>query len=80
MTYDKVLKAALALNAREQNELIGRVYDQLHANGENVVGPEWLAEIQRRSEEMDRGTAKMVSYETAKRRVRRLKQSLKTKR
>ena len=80
MTYEKVLKAALALTPQEQNELVGRVYGHLQETDEAPLSPEWLAEIQRRSDEIDRGTVKMISYETMKRRMRRLRESVKAKR
>ena len=80
MTYERVLKAALALTPQEQNELIGRVYGHLQQIDEAPLSPEWLAEIQHRSDEIDRGTVKMISYETAKRRIRHLKESIKSKR
>ena len=76
MSFDQILKAAMALPPHEQRGLIGHLYLNLQETGEDILSAEWLAEIQRRSDEIDQGKVKLISGTELKRRIERLKKSV----
>jgi len=58
----EVLKDALALSLEARAALVGRLL-------ESLAGEAWRGEIVRRLQEIDRGTAKLVPWDEARRRL-----------
>lgn len=79
MSYEKILKAALELPPHEQRGLVGHLYLKLQETGEDILSAEWLAEIQRRSDEIDQGKAKLLSLTDFKRFMDRLRKTARAK-
>lgn len=78
MTYREILRAALALPPEKRFRLLEELGVSLdYADG---LSDEWRAEIARRSADLDQGKAEMLSWEMVKRRLKKLKESVKSKR
>ncbi|HEY2783824.1 MAG TPA: addiction module protein [Fimbriiglobus sp.] len=60
-TLAEVLKTALALSAEEKKGLINSLRDSMPDEG-SEFDPEFLAEINRRSDELEAGTAKLFTW------------------
>lgn len=60
-----VLSSALALTDAERSELISALLDKDDWPG-GPVGAEWEAELQRRSDEIDAGTAVLIPWEVVR--------------
>lgn len=74
-TYEEVLRAALSLPARDRCELWHAVFESL--DGEEIIDDEppilreaWRAEIERRSAEIDAGTAIGIPWEEVRDRIK----------
>ncbi len=65
-TYEAVLADAAQLPVSDRIQLMDAIWDTLPADALPPLGPEWLAEIQRRSAEYDAGRAEVVSWQEVK--------------
>jgi putative addiction module component (TIGR02574 family) len=63
------LKDALALPAEARAALIGPLVDSLDTEVDEDAEEAWRGEIQRRLREIDSGTAKLVQWDEARRRL-----------
>ena len=63
----EILKDALALPVEARAALIGPLVDSLDSEVDENVEEAWRVEIGRRLHEMDRGAAKLVPWEEARR-------------
>lgn len=73
-TYSSILQAALKLSARERSQLaetLLETVDEKHAGGPPQLSEAWRVEIDRRSAEIDAGTATFVTPEQMRERARR---------
>jgi len=62
-TYESVLADATRLPAGDQVRLVKTLWDSLPEDSLPPLSDEWLAEIQRRSAELDSGAVSTVSWE-----------------
>jgi putative addiction module component (TIGR02574 family) len=78
MTFREIVRESLALPLEKRF----RLFEQLGASLDHadILSPEWRAEIKRRSAEIDQGKAKGLSWETVKKRMKKLKASIESKR
>ncbi len=71
MTSQEVLEAALDLETQDREALVEQLMASL--TNERFASPEiesaWRAEIQRRSAEIDAGTAELVDWEDVRSRI-----------
>lgn len=65
----EVLKDALELSPEARAGLIGPLLDSLDMDVDEDAEGAWRQEIHRRLEEIDSGTAKLVSWDEARRRL-----------
>lgn len=65
-TFEAVLADAALLPVPDRIQLIDAIWDTLPANSLPPLGPEWSAEIGRRSAEYDAGGAEVVSWQEVK--------------
>jgi putative addiction module component (TIGR02574 family) len=65
----EVLKDALALPVEARAALIGPLVDSLDTEVDEDAEAAWREEIQRRLREIDSGTAKLVQWDEARRRL-----------
>ena len=65
----EVLKDALALPAEARAALIGPLVESLDTEVDEDAEEAWRGEIQRRLREIDSGTAKLVQWDEARRRL-----------
>jgi putative addiction module component (TIGR02574 family) len=63
--YTSILSAATQLPVDERLRLIGDLSDSIPEQ-EVQLSPEWLAEIERRSAEIEAGTVETVDWETVR--------------
>jgi putative addiction module component (TIGR02574 family) len=66
--YTSILSAATQLPVDERLRLIGDLSDSIPEQ-EVQLSPEWMEEIERRSAEIDAGTAKLEDWESVRERV-----------
>jgi putative addiction module component (TIGR02574 family) len=66
--YTSILSAATQLPVDERLRLIGDLSDSIPAQ-EVQLSPEWMEEIERRSAEIDAGTAKLEDWESVRERL-----------
>jgi putative addiction module component (TIGR02574 family) len=78
MSYREILEAALALPTPKRTDLMYKLQDSIEED--TGLSPEWLAEIRRRSEEIDQGKAKFITREEMKKRIGKMKKKLQSKR
>jgi putative addiction module component (TIGR02574 family) len=71
-SYTRILKAALSLSEPERLELVDELLSTFATGKAAPFDDEWLAEIQRRSQEYDKGRVKTVAWEKVKAGARRL--------
>ena len=69
-TLEQLRTKVLALSESERAELAHELISSLDGEAEVGAGDAWDAEILRRLDEIERGTAQFVSREEFKRRVR----------
>ena len=67
---ERLLQDALALPEKERLELTEALLAAQEESSELPFDPSWLAEIQRRSAEVDAGTAQMTPWPVVRERVR----------
>jgi putative addiction module component (TIGR02574 family) len=67
---EEILRAALALPDDERTELIEELLASQPDPGDLPFDPTWLAEIQRRSAEIDGGGVTLTPWEVVRDRVR----------
>lgn len=68
MTYREVLAAAQELPQKDRSKLVEKLQSGLAEEG---LSEEWLAEIERRREQLESGQVKGISWEEVKRDVRK---------
>jgi putative addiction module component (TIGR02574 family) len=66
--YTSILSAATQLPVDQRLRLIGDLSDSIPEQ-EVQLSPEWMEEIERRSAEIDAGTAKLEDWESVRERV-----------
>jgi putative addiction module component (TIGR02574 family) len=67
--YTSLLSAASQLPVAERLRLIDELTETLPELSSEELSPEWQAEIQRRSREIDDGTAQLEDWETVRARL-----------
>ncbi|MEP6820553.1 MAG: addiction module protein [bacterium] len=65
----RILEEALALPAAERARLAASLISSLEPEEDSDVEQAWRAEVARRVEELDNGTATPVDWEEARRRI-----------
>ncbi|MGH9932016.1 MAG: addiction module protein [Pyrinomonadaceae bacterium] len=65
----RILEEALALPAEERARLAASLISSLEPEEDPDVEQAWRAEVARRVEELDKGTAETVDWEEARRRI-----------
>lgn len=66
MSSDDLLPAALALSVKERAKLARDLLESLREVDEGDVEGAWIEEIDRRAEQVENGTAKLVDWESAR--------------
>lgn len=66
MSDDKLLPAALALPTKERAKLAREILRSLHGADEQDVEAAWLAEIDRRAQDVEDGSAEFVDWDVAR--------------
>ncbi len=69
-TYDEVLRSASALPDADRAKLIQKLIDSLDDDVAAPLEDAWLAEVERRSEEIDSGTSPGIPWATVRATVR----------
>jgi len=69
ITFDQLHQAALELPHSQRAELVDALIASLASAGELPVDAEWMQEIERRSAEIDAGTAELIPWEEVRRRM-----------
>jgi putative addiction module component (TIGR02574 family) len=64
--YEALLADAIRLPVADRIQLIDAIWETLPASSLPPLSDEWVAEIQRRSAEVDAGSAETVSWEQVK--------------
>jgi len=73
LTLDQLREEALSLPDEDRRHLIDSLWDSLEDEmDEGEFTPEFLAELDRRSAEVDNGTAVLIPYEEVKRHMESL--------
>jgi putative addiction module component (TIGR02574 family) len=67
--YSDVFSAASQLPVDERMRLIDELYDTIPELSNAELSAEWMAEIERRSAEIDAGSAKLEDWEDVRRRL-----------
>ena len=67
---ERLLHSALALPEAEQLELAEALLEAAHPPAPDLTGAAWLAELNRRSDELDAGGVEVMTWDEAKRRAR----------
>ena len=65
-TYDKVLQSAFALEESDRARLIEELLGKMEPENAAPLEDAWVAEIQRRSAEMDSGEVQGIPWETVR--------------
>lgn len=68
-SVEELYREALDLDARERAALAARLIDSLDAEIEEGVEPAWLAEVERRIEELDSGKVKTIPWDEVQARL-----------
>lgn len=68
---DDLYKAALELDESERAALVGMLLDSLDTEEEAGVEAAWIAEIERRVEELDSGVVESIPWEEVRARLHR---------
>jgi putative addiction module component (TIGR02574 family) len=66
MTRQAILEAALALSEDERMELVTALLESLGPDSDRLDDAAFDAELQRRSKELDDGTAEVISWSELK--------------
>ena len=70
VTYDDVLRTACSLDELERVRLVDDLLSTLSPAEAAPLDDAWLAEIDRRSTELDSGTVQMIPWSEVRRRAR----------
>ena len=70
MTYDELLRTAQSLSETERLQLVEALLTTLNPDQAAPLEDSWLAEIDRRSGEIDAGTSNTVPWTDVRRRAR----------
>lgn len=65
-TYETVLADAAQLPVPDRIQLMDAIWETIPSESLPPLGPEWLAEIQRRTAEYDAGKAQVVPWQEVK--------------
>ena len=65
-TYENLLADAALLPVEDRIQLIDAIWETLPDDSLPPLSGEWMAEIRRRSEEIDAGTVKTIPWEQVK--------------
>ena len=68
---DDILRNALTLPEQERADLIGALIDSLDSQVDEGVEQAWLAEIERRAQELESGAVQSIPWDTVKARLAR---------
>jgi putative addiction module component (TIGR02574 family) len=60
---ETILKEAMTLNETERRDIAERLLETLESNDNFTSDDDWFAELQRRSDEMDRDPSATVPWE-----------------
>ena len=66
---EEIYKKALDLDDRERAALVARLIESLDTETEKGVEAAWLAEVERRMEELDSGKAQSIPWEEVRARL-----------
>jgi len=66
---EDLYKKALDLNGRERAALAARLIESLDTEIEEGAEAEWLAEVERRMEELDSGKVQSIPWDEVRRRL-----------
>jgi putative addiction module component (TIGR02574 family) len=69
MSFDEVRQAAIELPPDQRTELIESLIASLAPESGELLDDGWMREIERRSAEIDAGTAELVPWEEVRRRI-----------
>jgi putative addiction module component (TIGR02574 family) len=69
MAAEKLKSAVLSLPANERAELAQALLESLHGDSEPDAEAVWLKELDRRAQAVADGTAKLVDWEDARKRI-----------
>jgi putative addiction module component (TIGR02574 family) len=69
MAIDKLKSAVLSLPASERADLAQALLESLHQDGEADAEAVWLSELDRRAQAVAGGTATVVDWEDARKRI-----------
>ena len=69
VTYDEVLRTARSLDESERVRLVEELLSSLSPDEVAPLDDAWLAEIDRRSEELDAGTVATIPWQDVRRRA-----------
>ena len=69
MAIDKLRSEILSLPANERAELAQALLESLHQDGDAGAEAVWLTELDRRAQAVADGTATLVDWEDARRRI-----------
>jgi putative addiction module component (TIGR02574 family) len=67
---ESLFASAMALSEGERLDLAAAILEATEPEVAGPIGEEWLAELQRRSDEIDAGTAKLIPWGEVKRDAR----------
>ncbi len=70
VTYDDVLRTAQSLSEAERVRLVEELMSSLNSADATVLDDAWLAEIDRRSKELDAGKVQTIPWTEVKQRAR----------
>ncbi len=71
LDYESVLSAAAQLSVADRLRLIDELAGSVPDDEPPTLSPEWLAEIERRSAEIDTGAASTVPWEEVRQRLQK---------
>lgn len=70
-TIEEILAAVRTLPAEERSRLIPLLWDELADEDRAVLSPDWISEIQRRSEMVESGLMESEEWQSVRERARR---------
>ncbi len=65
----QILEAGIQLPEKERDDVAARLIESLEANGDGDLEAAWIAEIQKRIEELHQGKVKPLSWPEARRMI-----------
>lgn len=71
LDYESVLSAAAQLSVADRLRLIDELAGSVPDDEPPTLSPEWLAEIERRSAEIDTGTVSTIPWEEVRQRLQK---------